>query len=144
MKTILKFGVMAFAVTLMFIVDMPLSPPPPSLGIQMMSDAHAYAGRARRTRRRGVAVGYAAGKSAAEQEQNTTAQQQTTTAQQQPATAPPPTYGPLPVGTVVPQLPAGCTTMVAGDVQYYHCGENYFRAAFQGNTLVYVTAKPGQ
>ena len=137
MKTILKFGIMAFAITLMFFVDMPLPPPPSSLSIQLMSDSHAYAGRARRTRRRGVAVGYAAGKSSAEE-------QQTTTAHQQPANAPPPEYGPLPLGTVVPQLPAGCTTMVAGEVQYYHCGDNYFRAAFQGNNLVYVTASPGQ
>ncbi len=143
MKTILKFGIMAFAATLMFIVDMPLPPPPSLLSIQLMSDSQAFAGRARRTRRRGVAVGYAAGKSAAQQEQTTTAQPQSTTAQQQPANAPPPEYGPLPLGTVVPQLPSGCTTMVAGDVQYYHCGENYFRAAFQGNNLVYVTAKPG-
>lgn len=143
MKTILKFGIMAFAATLMFIVDMPLPPPPSSLDIQMMSDSHAVAGRARRTRRRGVAVGYAAGKSSAEQQQTTTEPQQTATAQQQSATAPPPEYGPLPLGTVVPQLPAGCTALEAGDVQYYHCGENYFRAAFQGNNLVYVTAKPG-
>ena len=136
MKALTKSGIAAFAATLMFIVDMPLSPPPSSLSIQMTPNVHAWAGRARRTRRRGVAVGYAAGKSAAQQEQ-------IATAQQQPANAPPPEYGPLPLGTVVPQLPAGCTTMVDGDVQYYHCGENYFRAAFQGNNLVYVTAKPG-
>ena len=135
MMPILKCGVLIFTVTLIFIVDMPLPPPPSSLSIQLMADSHAYAGRARRTRRRGVAVGYAAGKSAAEQ-------QQTTSSSRQPANAPPPQYGPLPIGTVVSQLPAGCTTMVAGNVQYYHCGENYFRAAFQGNNLVYVTANP--
>lgn len=135
MKNILKFSVLASAAIMLFLADMPPQPAWLSLSIQMMPDAHAVAGRARRTRRRGVAVGYAAGKSAAQEEQ-------TATAQQQPANAPPPEYGPLPLGTVVPQLPAGCTTMVAGDVQYYHCGDNYFRAVFQGNTLVYVTASP--
>jgi hypothetical protein len=48
----------------------------------------------------------------------------------------------LPLGTVVPQLPAGCESTTVADVAYYHCGDNYFRAAFQGNDLVYVTAKP--
>jgi hypothetical protein len=27
-------------------------------------------------------------------------------------------------------------------VEYYYCGGNFYRAMFQGNTLVYVTAKP--
>ena len=137
MKTIIKIAVLASVALIMFLTDMPPTPSCLSLGIQMMPEAHAVAGRARRTRRRGVAVGYAAGQSAAQEEQ-------AATAQQQPANAPPPDYGPLPLGTVVPQLPGGCTIMVAGDVQYYHCGDNYFRAVFQGNNLVYVTASPGQ
>ena len=29
-----------------------------------------------------------------------------------------------------------------GGVDYYKCGVNYYRAAFQGNNLVYVTTKP--
>jgi hypothetical protein len=62
-----------------------------------------------------------------------------------PATLPPQpadTGKPLPLGTVVSALPAGCTPTTAGSVEYYHCGPNYYRAAFQGNSLVYVTAKP--
>ena len=52
--------------------------------------------------------------------------------------------GPLPTGTVVTALPDGCSTTTSGGVQYYQCGQNYFRAAFQGNQLVYVTAAPPQ
>ncbi len=62
-----------------------------------------------------------------------------------PAPAPvaaPPVYGLLPMGTVVSVLPAGCQTMTTGGVEYYHCSDNYFRSAFQGNELVYVAATP--
>jgi hypothetical protein len=56
--------------------------------------------------------------------------------------APAPAAGVLPLGTVVPTLPAGCVPTAIGGVQYYHCGENYYRAVLQGSTLVYVTARP--
>ena len=49
---------------------------------------------------------------------------------------------PLPMGTVVPALPAGCVAKPIGGVQYYQCGGNYYRAVFQGNSLVYVTVQP--
>jgi hypothetical protein len=39
-------------------------------------------------------------------------------------------------------LPAGCVPTPIGGVEYYRCGANYYRAAFQGNTLVYVTTQP--
>ena len=48
----------------------------------------------------------------------------------------------LPVGTVVPALPAGCTPKTVGGVAYHVCGNDFYRAAFQGSTLVYVTAQP--
>jgi hypothetical protein len=48
----------------------------------------------------------------------------------------------LPLGTVVSALPTGCVATPVGGVEYYYCGGNFYRAAFQGNTLVYVTAKP--
>lgn len=57
------------------------------------------------------------------------------------ATAPSATE-PLPLGTVVTTLPDGCTTETSGGQQYYRCGSNYFKAAFQGSQLVYVTAQP--
>jgi len=49
----------------------------------------------------------------------------------------------LPLGTVVSALPAGCTPTPVGAVECCYCGGNFYRAAFQGNPLVYVTAKPG-
>jgi hypothetical protein len=48
----------------------------------------------------------------------------------------------LPLGTVVHALPTGCTSTPVGGVEYYYCGGNFYRAVFQGNQLVYVTAKP--
>lgn len=47
------------------------------------------------------------------------------------------------VGTVVATLPAGCTSLMTGGVEYRRCGDDYYRAAFQGNNLVYVVvARP--
>ena len=50
----------------------------------------------------------------------------------------------MPVGTVVSKLPEGCVTTPVDNVQYYKCGANYYRAVYQENTLVYVTADPPQ
>ena len=36
----------------------------------------------------------------------------------------------------------GCTSTPVGGVEYYYCGGNFYRATFQGNNLVYVTAQP--
>jgi hypothetical protein len=49
---------------------------------------------------------------------------------------------PLPLGTVVNSLPGSCTDTPVGGITYYYCSGNFYRAVFQGNTLVYVTAKP--
>jgi hypothetical protein len=48
----------------------------------------------------------------------------------------------LPIGTVVSTLPTGSTATTIGNVEYYQYGGNYYRAVFQGNNLVYVTAQP--
>ena len=81
--------------------------------------------------------------SATAQQQSATAQQQSAAAQQQAVAAPAPSGGgTLPIGTVVSSLPAGCVSTPYKDVEYYRCGDNYYRAMFQGNNLVYVTAKP--
>lgn len=50
--------------------------------------------------------------------------------------------GALPLGSVVETLPQGCTKKVIGGVEYQFDGVNYFKAAFQGSKLVYVTVKP--
>ncbi len=92
----------------------------------------SYAGVARRTTRRVVAVEATAATAAA------------ATAAAQPKPPPPPAPGgPVPVGTVVQALPPGCAATPIGGVQYYNCAPGvYYRAAFQGNNLVYVAAQP--
>jgi len=85
----------------------------------------------------------AAEQSATAAEQSATAAQQSATAQQQAAAAA--ALAPaLAIGTVVHTLPAGCVATPVGGVQYNHCGNDYYRAVFQGNDLVYVTTEPPQ
>ena len=74
--------------------------------------------------------------SATAQQQSATAQQQAATAQQQAAAARPP--GAPASGAVVSALPAGCKPETKNGVEYQNCGGVYYRAAFQGNNLVYV------
>ena len=125
----------------------------------------SVAGVARRTTYRAVASSTASSQSSAQAttaeqqsataqqqsataaQQSATAQQQTTAAQQQATAAQQPQAAPaagqpLALGTVVAVLPAGCTQVTSGGVQYSKCGANYYRAVFQGNNLVYVTAQP--
>jgi len=86
----------------------------------------------------------AAQQSATAEQQAATAEQQSATAEQQAAAAAalPPAPA-LPIGTVVPTLPAtGCVSMSVENVAYNHCGNDYYRAVFQGNDLVYVTTAP--
>ena len=88
--------------------------------------------------------------SATAQQQSATAQQQSATAQQQaaagqkpqPQTAAPAAAGTPAVGSIVKTLPAGCTQEAKGGVEYQRCGNVYYRAAFQGNSLVYVVQQP--
>lgn len=84
---------------------------------------------------------------AAATQQAAAAEQQAAAARQQAAAVPqaPAPAGAgkeLPLGTVVSALPAGCVTTPVGGVEYYYCSGNFYRAVFQGNNLVYVTAKP--
>jgi hypothetical protein len=48
----------------------------------------------------------------------------------------------LPIGTMVPSLPPGCTSTVIGGVNYFQCGAVYYRAGFQGNNIVYIVSAP--
>lgn len=99
-------------------------------------------GRRRRTRRRTAVVVHSATKAQDQQaaEQQAAADQQAAAPQeQQPAAG-----EPLPAGTVVSSLPAGCVTISVDDAEYHHCGVDWYRAAFQENTLVYVTTEPPQ
>jgi len=59
-------------------------------------------------------------------------------------TSPPPaapTATAVPIGTVMPALPAGCTSITVGGVNYSDCGGVFYKAAFQGNNLVYVVVE---
>jgi type IV secretory pathway TrbL component len=170
MKTILKVTILGICLVLMLLID--VLPQLFSPGLQLVPEAHAVLGVRRRTARRtAVVVGSttaasASAQTAAAQQQTAAAQQQAATAEKEAATAkqeaaaaqqeaaaakqqaaaapppPPATGAPLPLGTVVKALPAGCTPTPVGGVEYYYCGGNFYRAVFQGNQLVYVTAKP--
>ena len=163
MKSIRTTTIVATAAVLMLIGDAP--PQAPSImGLQFVPEAHAIFGVWRRHARRWAVVGTAAVASAATataaseaaaanqqaaaaKQQAAAAQQQAAAAQQQAAAAraaaPPAAAGkPLPLGTVVSTLPAGCTSTPVGGVNYFYCGGNFYRAVFQGNSLVYVTAQP--
>jgi hypothetical protein len=163
MKTTSRIAVIGISLLLMLFADIPLLP------VSLVPDADAIFGVRRRAWRRGAVIGYTAGAASANAamyhqqsasttyQQSATAQQQSATAQQQSATAqtqsaaaqhqagaaaPAPAGKPLPLGTVVHALPGGCTSTPVGGVEYYYCGGNFYRAVFQGNTLVYVTAQP--
>ena len=137
MKTTLKFTLAAIALVLMLIADVPV------LFEQIVPEAHAIFGVRRRAARRGVIVGYSMGEAAATSAAANQAAAQKQAAAPAPASPPPASSGkPLPLGTVVSALPAGCTSTPVGGEEYYYCGGNFYRSAFQGNQLVYVTAQP--
>jgi hypothetical protein len=48
----------------------------------------------------------------------------------------------LPIGTIVPNLPPGCTSTVINGVNYFNCNGVYYRAGFQGNNIVYIVSQP--
>ena len=163
MKPICKIAGTVLALFMMLILDIPF------LSEQLVPEAQAFFGRGAAFvvgASVGAASSSAHASAAASQQQAAAAQQQTAAAQQQAAAAQQQAAiekekaaaaqqqaamaqqqaaasgKPLPLGIVVPALPAGCvSTPVAGE-EYYYCGGNFYRAMFQGNTLVYVTAKP--
>jgi biotin carboxyl carrier protein len=142
-----------------------VSPEAP-LGLTLVRDASAIvgapatplsvAGVARRTTYRAVATTTAVASTAAAttaaattaqqqavaQQQAAVAQQQAAVAQQQAAVARQQAAASPAVGTVVSTLPAGCVATPKGGIEYQKCGDVYFRAAFQGNNLVYVVVQP--
>jgi hypothetical protein len=146
MKRFIKLAILGCSLLGLLLAD--LSPQAP-LGVALVKEAAAivgvpispvsFAGVARRTTRRAVVVSgsYAA---AGYQQQTAVAEQQAADAPQQaqrPAGAPP-------LGAIAGSLPEGCAknTITVGDVQYYDCSGVYYRAAFQGNNLVYVVSQP--
>jgi hypothetical protein len=145
MGPILKITIAFAAVVFMLIGDVPV------LYEYLVPEAHAIFGVRRRALRRGAIVGYTtaaatatavASQEAADAQQQAAAAQQSTAAPAPPAPQPAATGKPLPLGTVVAALPGGCTPTPVGGVEYYYCSGNFYRAVFQGNQLVYVTAQP--
>lgn len=109
----------------------------------------AGVGHMHRATRRRTAVVVSSATHARDQEAQAAAQQQAPPPQEAapapaPASTPPPasTEAKLPVGTVVTKLPAGCVSQPINGKQYYQCGSNYYLAAYQEGTLVYVTTEP--
>ena len=158
MKKILRIAVVAVALGFIVIPDLVCA---------------QYGIRRRTHRRTAVVVGSTAkaagsAQAAQAQQQTAAAQQQAATSQQQAAAAEQNAaaaeqraaaaekeaavakqdlavaQGFLPVGTVVRTRPKDCVTTAVGGVEYYKCGVNYYRAVFEGNNLVYVTAQPKQ
>lgn len=48
----------------------------------------------------------------------------------------------LPIGAMVPSLPPGCGSIVIAGVNYFQCGSVFYRAGFQGNSVVYIVSVP--
>jgi hypothetical protein len=48
----------------------------------------------------------------------------------------------LPIGTMVPSLPPGCGSTVINGINYFNCAGVYYRAGFQGNSVVYIVSVP--
>jgi biotin carboxyl carrier protein len=150
MKTILRVSVIAISLVFMLLADVSI------LSVKLVPEAEAILGVRRRTAvvassaahaEDAAAMSQAQQQTAAAQQQAAAAQQQAAAAKQQAAAATPPPPAaapgkPLPVGTVVSALPQGCVSTPVGGVEYYYCGGNFYRAVFQGNQLVYVTAQP--
>ena len=152
MKTIMKIAVITTVLLLMLITDIPLLP------VELVPEAQAIFGVRRRVARRTAVVAYSAGAASAsaassQQQQNAAAQQQAATAQQQAATAQQQaavaqqqaaaaqTVSGVPVGTVVQALPGGCKAVTVSNSQYHDCGGSFYKAAFQGDKLIYAVVE---
>ena len=142
------FKTMVFALSLMFLLSIDFTVQT-SQKVTLVKEAQAIigmpftpvsaAGVARRTTRRVVATEAAVATTTA-----ATATAAAAASAPKPA-APPPTAAPavsaVPIGTVVQALPAGCTSVAVGGVNYSDCGGVFYKAAFQGNNLVYVSVE---
>lgn len=141
MKTKMKIAAITIVLFFMLIADISL------LSFELVPEAQAIFG----VRRRTAVVAYSAGKAsasatAASQQQAATAQQQAATAQQQAAVAQQqaavsPAASGVPIGTVVETLPGGCKAVTVSNSQYQDCGGSFYKAAFQGNKLIYVVVE---
>lgn len=144
MTTVLRTLLFVCFLLLMFSIEVPNENP---TGVTFVSEAEAiigrpltplsYAGVARRTTRR-VAVGttavVTAGAAAATQPTTVVVEQAPSQPSTQATTA-------VPIGTVVPALPSGCTSVAVQGVNYFNCAGVYYMPSFQGTNLVYVVVE---
>ncbi len=129
MKTILKTAVLSVCTGLLFLVDVPPQFP---LHVEFVPEAHAILGVRRRAFRRGAVVGASVAAT------DVAVVGATNAAASQPAAAPAPAAPapaadgkPLPLGTVVNSLPAGCTSTPVGGVDYYYSAGTSIRRRFR-------------
>lgn len=157
MKIILQISTVTAVLLLMIIADIPLLP------VELVPEAQAiYGVRRRAVRRTAVVVSSAdaaaaSSAAAASQQQVSAAQQEAATANQEAAAAKQEAadakqeaaaaqkqlaaaqaFSGVAIGTVVQTLPASCTAVTVGGIQYQDCAGSFYRASFQGNNLVYV------
>ena len=136
------FGLLAFGVTLLVIN-------PTNWPESYFTEAEArigrpltpvsYAGVARRTTRRTV---YAASAVTAGAYATTAVVSQPVTVVQQPVTVVE-QAAPLPIGSTLPSLPAGCSSTTVNNASYFTCDGNWYKPAMQGGNVVYtVVASP--
>jgi hypothetical protein len=159
MKTFVKPLLLGSCFLVMLCADLA---PDGTPGLRMLRPAEAiiglpftplsFAGVARRSAYRSVvyssaavAAANASAASAAAAASASAAQASAAAAAAQAAAAlppPPPPAGPVPLGTVRAMLPPGCVPAPINGIEYQDCAGTFYRAAFQGSTLVYVATKP--
>lgn len=129
MNIVLQGLAAAAVLVLITIVDIPLLP------VELVPEAQAIFG----VRRRTAVVAYSAGAASA------SAAHSSASSQQQAAPPPPPQPAPqpqhvsaIPVGTIAETLPGKCVAVTVANVKYEECDKVFYRAAFQGDSLVYI------
>ena len=144
MTTVFRTLLFVCFLLLMFSIDVPNEIPS---NVTFLSEAEAFIGRpltplsfagvARRTTRR-VAVGttavVATSTAAATQPTTVVVEQAPAQPSAQATTA-------VPIGTVVPALPAGCSSVTVQGANYFNCAGVYYKPSFQGTNLVYVVVE---
>ena len=144
MTTVLRTLLFVCLMLLMFSIDVPNEIPS---NVIFLSEAEAIIGRpgtpvsvagvARRTTRRvvvGTTAVVATSTAAATQPTTVIVEQAPAQPSAQATTA-------VPIGTVVPALPAGCSSVAVQGANYFNCAGVYYMPSFQGTNLVYVVVE---
>jgi len=144
MTTVLRTLLIVCFLLLMFSIDVLKEIPPE---VTFVSEAEAiigrpltpvsFAGVARRTTRRvvvGTTAVVATSTAAATQPTTVIVEQAPAQPSAQATTA-------VPIGTVVPALPSGCSSVTVQGANYFNCAGVYYKPSFQGTNLVYVVVE---